>query len=378
MIKFAFKNEKKRASMTVYMFALLIIFLAFSSFAIDGAIVFTQRMKLQNATEITALNAASEFNYSQSATNAQKEAQVQSTATDVFDILKKDSLNPATMSVLVDVDNKKVLITTRMIARPFFLAALGITGINLEAKACAASVEKDVTSNYSGVNWLTPNAAYLSDILKKDVNLNDTAILLPLGEFASASYDTGLIMFNLIDTADDHPLSLGPGGFITMRLPAPIVDKPGQDLYIKEVGNALEGYMVFAGIDKNPKKPYAQKDNEGEGIYWKNITCSATTEKSDSSNLLGVYPIATDNLGVQNRVFGSAYFDISNSCTGGISMVKYIRIVDDNDESAFLTDTGSTYYKAKLYGEASSATAGADIDAVKVLNYVELKPSSGF
>ncbi len=59
-------------------------------------------------------------------------------------------------------------------------------------------------------------------------------------------------------------------------------------------------------------------------------------------------------------------------------MAKYIRIVDDNNESAFVTSDASTYYKTMLYGEASSTTSGADIDAVSVLNHVKLIAASSF
>lgn len=359
------KKTKKDASLIVYVFALITVFLAFTAFAIDGTIVFTNRMKLQNITEMTALSAAAEFN---STTTDPKTA-----AENIFAILSKDGLNAATINAYVD--SKKVLVNTTMISQPFFLGFLGINGIKLEAKACARSVEKTVTANYAGINWITPSAAYLSDILSKDVNLNDTAILYPLGGFDSASYDNKLVMFNLIDTEDKKPISLGPGGFITIRLPAPIVDKTGNDLFIKEAGDSLEGYMVFAGIDNNPLKPYVQKDNEGEGISWINISASGKPEKTDLNNLVGTYTTSTDNLGTQNKIYGSAYFDLKDS---GVSMVKYIRIIDDNDESAFVTNGGGAYYKAMQYGEASSATSGADIDSVKVLNYVELLPSYNF
>lgn len=372
------KKNKKHASITVYVFALISIFLAFCAFAIDGAIVFTTRMKLQNITEIIAMSAASEYNATLNASNTDKSNAVSNAATNAFNILSKDGLNAAKLNISTNPASNKVLIKTTMIAQPFFLAFLGVNGINIEAKACAVSQEKPIKSNYTGINWVTPNATYFSDILSKNLNFNDTAILLPLGQSLSASYDSKLINFNLIDSEDSQPLSLGPGGFITIKLPAPIVDKTGYDLFIKEAGDSLEGYMVFAGLDNNPKNPYSQKDNEGDGISWVNISCSATPEKTDSNGYLKSYTIPTDNLGAQAKFYGSAYFDIGNSCTGGISMAKYIRIVDDNDESALVTDGSGAYYKAMMYGESSSATSGADIDSVKVLNYVELIPSSEF
>lgn len=368
--------NKKSASTTVYIIFFFVIFLAFSAFAVDGAIVFTNRMKLQNAAETTALVAASEFNYSSVASPADIQIQVTNTAKNTFDVLKKDGLGNANIDVQVHTASNQVLIDATMVSQPFFLSFLGISGINLEAKASAVSKELPVTANYTGINWLTTKAAYKSDILSKDLNLNDTAILNPLGNFYSAAYDTasGFVNFSLISSDDNKPLNLGPGGFVTIRLPAPMADKPGNDLYIKEAGDAREGYMVFAGIDNDASDPYVQHGNEGAGISWVNITCSGTSAENGFANPLGT---ANTEIANEDKIYGSAYFDIKNSCTGGISMVKYIRIVDDNDESAFVTD-GTNFYKTMIYGEASTATAGADIDSVKVLNNVRLVSPSSF
>ena len=123
--------------------------------------------------------------------------------------------------------------------------------------------------------------------------------------------------------------------------------------------------MVFAGVDQNPTNPYVSVDSPGGGIYWINITSSGYSD--DIANPFGT---ATTKLSTanQDKIYGSAYFDIDAS---NISIVKYIRIIDDNDESAF-AKTGSFYYRTKIYGDSSTATAGADIDAVKVLNHVRL------
>jgi hypothetical protein len=370
--------NKKSAGSMVYIIFFLVIFLAFSAFAVDGTIVFTNRMKLQNITEATALAAAAEFNYSSVATSSDIEQRVSDAAEDIFEILKKDSLLPAQINVNVNTTSNKVLIQTNVISRPFFLAFLGVTGIKLESKACAVSEILPISASYAGINWLSAKAAYLSDILSKDLNLNDTAILKPLGEFASASYDlvTGFVNFGLINTQDNEPLSLGPGGFVTIKLPTPIIDKPGYDLFIKEIGS-LEGYFVFAGLDNNPENPYVRVDDLGEGISWINISCSGTPEVADGGGLLGTYSVSTE-IGNHDKFYGSGYFDLGASCVGGISMAKYIRIVDDNSESAFVTTDNTNYYKAMLYGEASCATAGADIDSVSVLNHVKLISASSF
>lgn len=369
--------KKKQASSTIYMIFFFIVFLAFCGFAVDGAIVFTNRAKLQSATESTALAAASEFN---SKTNLLV-SDITTAASNAFNLIKPDSLKYATISSEVNLLQKEVRVTTQCISQPFFLSFLGVSGIKLQAKACAKSEQLFATANYPGINWITKGAAYLSDVISKDLNLNDTAILKPLGEFSPpSSYDTlgGAIFFDALNK--DYALSLGPGGFITIKLPAPIINKTGYDLFIKEAGDSLDGYMVFAGIDNDPDNPYVQNGTPGAGISWINITSSGKAEISDSNGDDFKDTVSTDGIDVQDRFYGSGYFDIGAK---NLAMVKYIRIVDDNEESAYVTTdksaaTTKPFYKANVYGEASTATAGADIDAVTVLNHVKLISPSAY
>lgn len=376
--------KKRRASTVVFFVIFFTSFLAFSALAVDGTIIYMIRGKLQNATEATALAAASEFNSSASVTATDIELAAKNT----FKLLKTDNLQYASINVEVSLNNKEVRVTTTMPAQTYFLRILGVASVQLNAKSCAKSEALNITASYGKINWITASAAYLSDILSKDLNLNDTAIMTPLGNFPSASYDTttGYVKFDLLDyDTTNQPLSLGPGGFITIKMPTPIIDKPGNDLFIKEIG-ALEGYFVFAGLDNDPANPYVNYNNTGAGLKWINISCTGTPEKTDSDGRIGAYEISDTNLGTQAKFYGSGYFDIGATCTNGfkgISMAKYIRIVDDNDESAFVTNSigtinSSKYYMTKIYGEASTPTAGADIDYVQLLNHVKLIQPSAF
>jgi hypothetical protein len=373
--------NKKNASSTLYFIFFFIIFLAFCAFAVDGAIVLTNRSKLQNITEMTAMAAASEFNSDKTnhlnIASPAEVSEVDRIAQAVFKILKNDSLQTAKMDTpvgYIDKNNHTVTITAHMVSQPFFLSFLGVTGINLDAKAVAVSESLKVKASYGGkINWLTKKMPYGTDIIP-----NDSAILTPLGVgLKSASYSSGSVNYDLISSDVNDPLSLGPGGFITIKLPVPIVDKEGYDLYIKESG-ALEGYMVFAGLDKDPDQPYVDHTSPNGGLNWVNISCTGDPESTDSNNVIGAYNAPTNNLGNQTKFYGSGYFDISKKCdstdgyNGHTSMIKYIRIVDDNSETAFI-QSGTGYYQTMLYGEASSATAGADIDSVQVLNYVHLQ-----
>ncbi len=357
------KNKhKKTGSTLIFVIFFLIIFLAFAAFAVDGTITLTNRAKLQSITEETALAAASEI------------SQANLIAQTTFNYLKQDGLKTATVNVVTS--SNRVNITSQYLSQPFFLAFLGVSGINLEAKSAAVSEPLPITANYTGINWLTSSAAYLSDILSEDVNLNDTAILTPIGNFASKSFDetSSGIIFNRISSGDSSPLHLGPGGFITIKLPAPIINKTGNDLYIKESGDAIEGYMVFAGIDKDPSKPYVNASNPGGGISWINISSSGTSEYSALGSNAHQSANTKLSTNIQSKFYGSGYFDIGKS---NLSMAKYIRIIDDNHESAFYKNASTgNYYKAKIFGEASTSTPGADIGSVQVLNYVRLVPSS--
>lgn len=353
--------KKKKASSTLYFIFFFIIFLAFCAFAVDGTIVFTNRTKLQTITETAALAGAEMFNSDDdpSAISGTERSDVDAVARSTFALLKASDLKTAKVDN-VEFDpptGRRVVLTTSMVSQPFFLSFLGVSGITLSAQAKAMSEPKHVfgTLDESGIHWLTKRAPY-----KRDVIIDDSVILKPLGEFPDASFQSANVKYDLISSDDSEPLSLGAGGFVTIKLPVPIINKKGPDLQIIESG-AQEGYMVFAGLDKLPDNPYINSTDVGGGLSWVNISCTGgATMHPDSA--------ATRLAGAaQVKVYGSGNFDLDNHCAGGISMIKYIRIVDDNEESGYVGGT-----KVMLYGEASSPTPGADIDTVKVLNYVHL------
>lgn len=371
---------KKKASSTLYFIFFFIIFLAFCAFAVDGAIVLTNRAKLQNITEASALAGISEFK-----SDTDPTINIINTAKSTFNLLKQDCLKAAIIDdpPIVNIGDQTVTVTTHMISKPFFLSFLGVTGINLNAKATAVSESPSVYTAHGGINWLTKYKPYQTDIID-----SDSAVLQSLITNANASYDssTGKVKWLNIrsnigagqsTSAGTYPLSLGPGGFVTIKLPTPIINKPGDDLYIEETGSALEGYMVFAGLDVDPDKPYSDYTmpaNTGE-LKWVNISCSGTPVTSLGSHYSAHPTASSANLsGAKDKFYGSGNFDLGNSClSGNVNMVKYIRIVDDNEESAYIKDPNGIYYQTMLYGESSTTTPGADIDYVQVLNYVHLK-----
>ena len=369
--------KKKKANTLVFTIFFFILFLAFCAMAIDGTIILNQRMKLQNAAETAALAGASELNSNPNNLPDQIAAAEQA-AKDTFALLKYGGLENVDVNnaTFVSVVENYVDIDARMIAQPFFLAFLGVTGINLEANAHAVSAPLQVRADYSGhVSWVTANSVFLTDIL---ANPNSPDTIKPpiiwgkenlASYFPATSGSTPIVNYGLIESSGTSPLSLGPGGYVTIKLPSPIIDKPGNDLYIQEAGDALEGYMVFAGIDADPANPY-KPDGSGGEIYWKNISCSGISETAVYNALTTT---STDGLSNQEKFYGSGNFDLGATClSGNISMAKYIRIIDDNAEDAFIRNTGGVYQKVNIYGEGSTSTAGADIDNIKVLNVVSL------
>lgn len=367
------KVNKKKASSTLYFILFFIIFLAFCAFAVDGTIVFTNRAKLQSITETAALAGAEMFNSDNdpSVINPSERNTVESVARGTFDLLKQGGLKTAEVdSVVADPVSPKVTLVTKMVSQPFFLSFLGVSGINLSAQAKAKSEDMSIFGGSAvGIRWATKRAVYQADVIT-----NDSAVLKSLGTDASLSYSSSGVNYDFISTTANQPLNLGPGGFVTIKLPVPIIDKPGYDLEIIESGLAKEGYMVFAGLDNDPNNPYIDHTNPGPaGLSWVNISCTGDSKEITNPN--PVYRASNTNLpDIQTKFYGSGYFDIGKTCDGyakPVSMVKYIRIIDDNSESAFV-ETDGIYYKSMFYGESSTNTPGADIDAVKVLNYVHL------
>lgn len=362
--------SKKNASTLIYLIFLFSVILAFCAMAIDATIIYTTRMKLQDATEKAAMAGAGEFSKTTISIPEQThiEQAAKSKARNTFKHFLFGALNQNNTkidSVEAKYSSRKILINSSVSSPTFFLAFLGVQSVKVKAKVCAVSEKLDVKNNTTPtIMWITLKALYYSSVINHP---QDTSIAGPLGQVISANPEA---KFNLITNLDGHPLSLGPGGYLTVKLPVPLVNKPGYDLFIEEAGDALEGYFVFAGLDVDSAEHYLNQSSPGFGIQWKNITCSAVGERPK----LGPYTVDTPPTGNQKKIYGSAYFDLGDDCVN-LSLVKYIKIVDDNSESAFVfnQDTDS-YYKTMLYGEASTATAGADIDAIQVLNFVKLIP----
>lgn len=334
-----------------------VVFLSLCAFAVDMAVFLTARGEIQHATETAALNAASNFN------DEALSEDIENTAREVISLFKvKGRLleNLNVVSVDVKFDARAVKIKAESKVPTYFLGVLGLGYVTVQAQSSAQAAK----------TWLDENLPVVinqsGSIISRGPVMRDTKIIQPLSSF---SEQIDIDFTSILGEPDNKALSLGQGGYLTLRLPYPLIDKSGEDLYINEIG-LEEGYYVFAGKDKNPDKPYLDETNQGDGIEWTNISCLAKTSQPRTFKV--------DN---RIKVYGSAYFDLGAKCSDGsydadVSYVQYLRIVDDNEENGFLDENAT---KAQYFlGEGSGATAGADIDGVAILNHAKLIKSSDF
>lgn len=367
---------KKRSANTIITLVMFFtVIMAFCAFAIDFTIILTQRAKLQSATESAAQAGASNFRYLSDLAPSSDE--VESSARKTLSLLKDKRMHKVEIKeIVMKPESKAVYIKSEAIVPTYFLTTLGVGFVRLEAQSAARSEIKWMNKSQPKVLSKIDSVVYEGSVVVNPENEADTAILPPLGDAKNASMQKalGVVNFPLVyGSSDGKPLSLGAGGYITFRLPVMLVDKPGNDLYIKEIG-ASEGYFVFAGVDVDPKDPYINKDYKGKGIRWVNISCTGTPEGYG-----GAFSVFVPSLGMyQTKFYGSGYFDLGASCSDGydrdVSAAKYIRIIDDNAEDGFMNSANPVL----LLGEASSITPGADIDAVGVLNFIRLVKKSEF
>ena len=121
--------KKSKSSVIISVAAFFIIFFIFCGFAIDFSLVLVSRAQLQNAVETTALNSLDE----------NKEEKIKKRAQTIFNYSKTGNIRYAQItSIETKPDpNRAILITATAPIRPYFLSALGINIIELQARASA-------------------------------------------------------------------------------------------------------------------------------------------------------------------------------------------------------------------------------------------------
>ena len=365
---YKYKNNKslrnnKEQGVSLIIFVLSIgALLAFAALAIDLGVSNNIQNELQKATnsavmvgalemEPDAMGVINETQARQNAVNSFQQAISGSSflsSAVLVDSSGGTSVNDPNF-VTTSVSSRSVKLETRVQVPTFFMAVLGIRNLQVNAQSAAINCPA-----YASLIEPMPSGSITNSDIKNPVggtNAND---------FNNVGY--------ILGPPNNVPLALGPGGSITLRMPAPIVNGPGADIYIKELGD-LEGYYVYVGIE-----------GTGGAIQWNNISCTGTPTENAlaSTTAAGAYADANG----QYKFYGSGLFDLNLVCScsgcipaplnyqGNINNAIYIRIVDDNSEDGILSAdlTRATI----LPGEHSSTSPGADIDSVAVLHHSRL------
>lgn len=147
-------SKKYKASALVSVIAFFTIFFVFCGFAIDFSMIITARSQLQNAVETTVLGAAPYI----SSDNAEK------TAYNLFSYTKTNFIKNANIT---NIEIKKpanaILIEANALAQTYFLSALGIRTIEIQAQA-AAEIKPIVLNPDMDLN-IENHIQYISPVL---------------------------------------------------------------------------------------------------------------------------------------------------------------------------------------------------------------------
>lgn len=362
-----FINQQKEKGLSMVVFALgLAALLGFAALAIDLGISNNIQNELQKVTTTAALVGALEMEPDAMGNINPADAQdaaVQSFTDSINAIPMLGSavlVNPATNAtglpapgdaavgnfVTTSLTSRAVRLQSRARVPTFFMAVIGIKTLQINAQAAAINCPA-----YPQLNLPAPAGSILDADIRDPVGGANSNIYK-----ATAPNEAAFIL----GFPDDVPVALGPGGSVKLALPAPIVDGPGPDIYIKEVGD-LEGYYLYIGIDDG-------------GEQWVNISCTGTPTENALANIGGTAAGAYADSNGQYKFYGSGMFDLSQACAGpGIAYGGDIKngtrlyIVDDNVEDGILSSDLNR--AVMMVGEHSSSSPGADIDSVAILHH---------
>jgi len=140
--------RKLKSSVIISVVAFFIIFFIFCGFAIDFSLVLTSRAQLQNAVEVSALNAL----------DKRSDVKIRGRVNEVFNYSKVGIIrNARIINIETRLDpNRAVKVTAIMPVRPYFLSALGINQIELQAQAAARAtyITPNVDSSFDLANHI--------------------------------------------------------------------------------------------------------------------------------------------------------------------------------------------------------------------------------
>lgn len=394
------RKKKPGVSIILLVFSLLTL-LGLSALVIDLGIILNQRYEMQKAVESAALLAASEYEaYWASIFIMPNESLITDSDSGIaaqhYHALKNinqvlfQGKEQAPLNVELKPSSRAVKVESTFNVPTYFLGVLGITSVQIPAKAAAVASPVFLSSRFP-----RPAGSIVSGVSS---SYRDTHIRDPLGGTSGSAktYNHNNSFNNIYGKPDGKALSLGPGGHITIRLPAMIYDGKGFDFIIYERGHA-EGYFVYAGVDADPTNPYISAANPGGGIQWVNISCTGIPLYVKSGYTIDAYKTTVTVNGSSTtdyKFYGSGIFDLGMKCSDGgtefydgtdstdaprIKNVKYLKIIDDNVEDGFLIQPKFGMEASQpaaipmlIPGEHSSFTPGADIDAIEILHHSRL------
>jgi len=395
-LQFCMNKKRKGVSVILLIFSVIAI-LSLSGFVIDLGIILNSRFEIQKLVETTALTAITDYGAYEDATNTIQYPAVADISTNVNNSAAKNfDAFVASNSFLLLSRNITPVITFGTTAqsrysraikveatadvRTFFLNIIGLHSIKIQASAAAMHIPVYLKSG----NVLNGTAAY------KDTDLrNPAGGTVSTRTINGVNYATPSIVningitkiSNIYGMPDATVVSLGPGGYITIKLPVALIDGKGFDLQILARGNA-GGYFLFAGNDTDPASPYIDAVNQGSGISWVNISCTGTPVGTTTNGMVGSYNQNVGGaIGNQAKFYGSGYFDIGATCSNGyagnVNSAKYLKIIDDNIEDGFILknsrfNTNIAGIPSFFPGQNSSLTPGVSIDSIAVEHHSKL------
>lgn len=373
---------KKRKGVSLVIFSLgAITIVLFASFVIDLGIVINAQNEFQKVLDSSVLVGASNLEpitdngitkiNTTIAINAAKE-----TYTTMINSLNLQNAN-SNPTITVLASSKAIKIESDIKVDTFFIKLAGISSIEVQGQSAAMSAPVYLSNKL-------PQGLVDGSVISG--TQGDTDIRLPVGDNKNINDDTAMI----IGSPDNKALALGPGGYVTIKLPAALIDTSGADLYIRTLGN-IKGYFVFAGNDIDPNNPYENEAMPGSGIKWTNISCVGVSANADNAGAAGAYytdVIYNETTTNEAKFYGSGYYDLASKCsvnpygvipydgtglntaTGNVKSAKYLKIIDDNVEDGFISE-----YNKKpvlLIGDHSSITPGVNIDSLALLHHPRL------
>ncbi|MFA6990137.1 MAG: hypothetical protein WC197_08725 [Candidatus Gastranaerophilaceae bacterium] len=377
------RNKKTGVSLVIVILSIVILLVA-AGLVIDIGIVLNAQEELQKQVETTALFGATVLEPKRTASGLTIDTtDVNNYIKEIFNLSKSQIITStlADADIHINAQSKAVALKATGYVQTYFLNLTGINTVRIDAQAAALSSPFYLSPDFP----IKPTKGSILTFSE-----GETYARRPFGSLNQSlglDLSENLIISYLYGPPDSKVASLGPGGYVMVRLPVPLIDGDGADLYIRELGN-MKGYFIFAGNDVDPTDPYVDEANQGAGIKWTNISCTGTPEGSDINTALGAYYVDVSLLDGttvnQAKFYGSGYFDIGATCTKNgsttynkdIVAARYLKIIDDNEEDGFIAD--NPVVPVALYGEHSSVTPGANIDAVAVLHHARLIKYSDF